>query len=470
MPDGIVCRGDENGDLMPEQYNFVKTARKGDRIAVIGTGISGMSAAWLLATEHNVTVYEADRRPGGHSNSVLTPAGDMIDTGFIVFNDWTYPNLVALFNHLDIDNVESRMSFAVSVRRGALEYSGDGLKGLFAQKTNLLRPRFHRMWRDILRFYRDAPADLAEGRLNQIRLGDYLTSHQYSKGFIEDHLLPMGAAIWSGSVSGMKEFPAESFIRFFRNHGLLLLKDRPQWRTVKGGSWAYVQKLVRATPAKFNLGQAVTSVRQVGQQIEVSASGVEPELYDHVVMACHSDQALTLLADPTALEKSILGDLRYQTNIVYLHQDRDLMPLRRDVWASWNYLGEREVRQGGLASVTYWMNNLQAIPHERPYFVSLNPLAPPRTETVLAQFDYQHPVFDAAAINAQTRLGQLQGQRGLWFCGAYAGYGFHEDGLSAGLMVAEQLGGVQRPWQVTEASPAGQHVAALCDPAQAVAA
>lgn len=455
---------------MADMHEAMPKAKKGDKIAVIGTGISGLAASWLLAQEYDVSVFEVDRRPGGHSNTVMTPAGDMVDTGFIVFNDWTYPNLLRLFDHLGVENIASNMSFAVSMYQGGLEYSGGGLKGLFAQKRNFLRPRFHRMWRDILRFYRDAPLDLAEGRLHGVTLGDYLASHSYSQGFIDDHLLPMGAAIWSGSVGTMKDFPAEAFIRFFRNHGLLLLKDRPQWRTVKGGSRAYVEKIIAATPASFRFGQAVRGVTTNTHGVMIHIDGRESERFDHVIMACHSDQALALIQDPTHLEKTILGALRYQTNIVYLHQDTDLMPRRKAVWSSWNYLGEREGRQSSLASVTYWMNNLQAIPHERPYFVTLNPLMPPRLETILAQFDYQHPVFDRAALAAQQRIGQIQGARGLWFCGAYSGFGFHEDGLASGLAVAEHLGGVKRPWTVQEMSPAGKNVAPTAAPSEQAAA
>ena len=435
-----------------------KVAKKGDRIAVIGSGIAGLSAAWLLSYDYDVTVFEADRRPGGHSNTVMTPAGDAVDTGFIVYNDWTYPNLIQLFDHLGVKNFASKMSFAVSLHQGGLEYSGNGLKGLFAQKSNLFRPRFHRMWRDILRFYREAPADLAAGKLYQISLDNYLVENHYSQGFIEDHLLPMGAAIWSGSMEGMKSFPAESFVRFFRNHGLMLLKDRPQWRTVKGGSWAYVNKLTQATPASFRMSCPVHKIRQQGDKIEVTFAQGETELYDHVILGCHSDQALKMLQDATPQERSILGALPYQTNIAYLHQDTSLMPRRKSVWSSWNYMGERELHVGSASSITYWMNNLQDIPEKRPYFVTLNPLTPPDEKKIIAQFDYQHPVFDMNALKAQSRIGQIQGNRGIWFCGAYSGFGFHEDGLASGLSVAEHLGGGRRPWQVKEISPAGLHV------------
>ncbi|BAL76517.1 NAD(P)/FAD-dependent oxidoreductase [Bradyrhizobium cosmicum] len=420
------------------------------RIAVVGTGISGMSAAWLLSQSHDVTVYEQDGRPGGHSNTVevSTPDGMVpVDTGFIVYNEKTYPNLTALFSHLDVPTHPSEMSFAVSLEEGELEYSGSSLNGLFAQRSNVFRPRFWSMLGDLWRFYREAPRDLSS--LDDLSsLEQYLDAGTYGEVFRSDHLLPMAAAIWSSSPSLMLQYPAASFIRFHDNHGLLRLRNRPQWRTVVGGSRTYVDALTRRFRDRIRLAQGVAAIRRRPDGVEVRDCGGHVDHFDEVVIAAHADQALALLDEPTAEERSLLGAFRYSQNRAVLHSDPVLMPQRKAAWASWNYIGGRG--PADTPTVTYWMNALQRLPTAQNLFVTLNPLVEPRQ--VLHEQCYEHPIFDAEAMSAQRRLWSLQGRDRLWFCGSYFGAGFHEDGLQSGLAVAETLGGVRRPWRVENES------------------
>jgi len=420
------------------------------KIAVIGTGISGLSAAWLLSRRHDVTVYERASRPGGHSNTVEITAADRaipVDTGFIVYNPKNYPNLTALFEHLGVATKPSDMSFGVSLDGGRLEYAGTDLLGLFAQKRNLVRPRFLSMLRDLLRFYREAPAaDLADP---SITLGDYLRAGNYGEAFCRDHLLPMAAAIWSAPPQAMLDYPAASFIRFHANHGLLQIADRPEWRTVDGGSREYVRKLTAAFADRVRLDCAATSVRRTGDGVLVRDAQGRDARFDHVVVATHADQALTLLADRDSDERDLLGAFRYSHNLAVLHTDARFMPRRRSAWSSWNFIGDRDAESG--VCVTYWMNRLQSLPGP-DLFVTLNPAQPPHAGTLLHSEIYEHPMFDTRAIQAQSRLWSLQGRGKVWFCGAYFGAGFHEDGLQAGLAVAEALGGVRRPWTVANES------------------
>jgi predicted NAD/FAD-binding protein len=420
---------------------------QGMRIAVVGSGIAGLSAAWLLSQRHEVTLYESATRPGGHSNTVEV-GGNPVDTGFIVYNEATYPNLTALFAHLGVRTKDSEMSFAVSLDDGTLEYAGTNLRGLFAQRRNLVRPRFWSMLRDLRRFYREAPANI-RSISPHTTLGTFLDAHGYSEAFQKDHLLPMAAAIWSGSAASLRDYPALHFIRFCDNHGLLQFTDRPVWRTVDGGSRVYVKKLLAAIE-DVHLGQAVRSIRRGIDTVVVHDATGNRQVFDHVVLACHADQALALLGDPTERENLVLGAFNYTRNRAVLHSDTRLMPRRRSVWASWNYLGGHA--NADELHVTYWMNRLQGLTGMPPLFVTLNPAMEPDPATVLHEEVYDHPVFDTEAMQAQDALWSLQGRYRTWFCGAYFGAGFHEDGLQSGLAVAEQLGDVRRPWTVPNES------------------
>ena len=417
------------------------------RVAVVGSGISALSCAWLLARQHEVVVYEREDRLGGHSHTVEVggDGGDPVpvDMGFIVFNEATYPNLIALFDHLGVESRPSDMSFAVSLDQGRFEYAAPAL---FAQRRNAFRPRFWAMLGEVLRFYRNAPAQIAALNGSDLTLGDYLKREGFSEAFRDDHLLPMAAAIWSSPAHTLMDYPAESFLRFCHNHGLLKLAGRPVWRTVAGGSRVYVAAMARALGEGVRLARQAAHVRRLAQGVEVRDVHGGVARFDHVVIGTHADQALALLDEPTADERTLLGAFRYSRNLTVLHSDASLMPRRRRAWAAWNYIGV----DGGLC-VTYWMNQLQGLPG-RDLFVTLNPPRPPRPDTLLRTEVFEHPIFDAAAVQAQKSLWTLQGQGGVWFCGAHFGAGFHEDGLQAGLAVAEQLGGVRRPWIVPDES------------------
>lgn len=420
------------------------------RIAVVGTGISGLSAAWLLSKRHEVTVYEADERIGGHSNTVDVVTEDRriaVDTGFIVYNEPCYPNLSALFDHLGVATAATDMSFAVSMDRGRLEYAGRDLAGLFAQPSNLVRPRFWSMIRDLLRFYREAPRDLAT--LGEESLAAYLDRGGYGAAFREDHLYPMAAAIWSTPAAEVGAYPAAAFVRFCDNHGLLRLTGRPAWRTVIGGSREYVARLAVSFADRILLSTPVTAIRRDARGIEIDDARGGRRRFDHVVVATHADRALAMLPDPSADERRLLGAFRYSVNEAVLHGDVDLMPKRRAAWSSWNYLSDAGIDGADRRlSVTYWMNELQPLGAAPDLFVTLNPLREPKAGTVIRRIAYDHPLFDAATGRAQSELWSLQGVARTWFCGAHFGAGFHEDGLQAGLAVAEDLGGLPRPWSV----------------------
>jgi predicted NAD/FAD-binding protein len=409
------------------------------KIAIIGAGISGNVAAYRLNKEHDISVFEAGSYVGGHTNTVDIPSKDgtlAIDTGFIVFNNRTYPNFIKLLDEIGVESKNSEMSFSVRKDRPALEYNGSNLNGLFAQRQNLLRPSFHRMIRDILRFNREAPEFLKSDD-QELSLGEFLKSRQYCNEFMRHYLIPMGAAIWSAELDLMDQMPAHFFIRFFQNHGLLSLKDRPVWRVIEGGSREYVGKLVADHLDRIRLNCPVESVTRLADGVVVKARGVEAEKFDAAFFACHSDQALQILSDPSAAEREILGAIEYQGNEAVLHTDDSLMPRRKRAWASWNY----HLRQsdGVQATLTYHMNCLQRLNARQQYFVTLNSADLIRPEAVLRTVNYEHPVFTAKAVNAQRRKAEIDGVNRTYFCGAYWRNGFHEDGVVSALSALESF-------------------------------
>ncbi|MEJ5059808.1 MULTISPECIES: NAD(P)/FAD-dependent oxidoreductase [unclassified Pseudomonas] len=410
-------------------------------IAIIGSGISGLTSAYLLNRNHNITLFEAGDRIGGHTHTVEVVSNGQrhaVDTGFIVFNDWTYPHFIRLLSQIGVGFKPTQMSFSVTDPDSGLEYNGNNLNSLFAQRRNLLSPGFWGMLRDILRFNRQAQADLSEGRISDdITLDQYLKSGGYGERFILHYIVPMGAAIWSMSMADMLNFPLRGFIRFFKNHGLLSVNHRPQWCVIEGGSSAYIAPLTASFKEKIRLNCPVTRVErdETGVVIHSAASS---ERFDKVVFACHSNQALALLATPSATEQSILGALPYADNEVVLHTDTRLLPSKKLAWASWNY------RLGGAghtrAAVTYDMNILQGIQSATTFCVSLNQSAAIEPSLVVGRFTYAHPQYNLTAVAAQERWEELNGAQHTFYCGAYWANGFHEDGVVSALRVARSFG------------------------------
>ncbi|WAJ38662.1 FAD-dependent oxidoreductase [Pseudomonas sp. GOM7] len=411
------------------------------KIAIVGSGIAGLTCAYLLQRNHDIQVFEASDWIGGHTHTVdveVNGRAYAIDTGFIVFNDWTYPNFIRLLNELGVAFKPTEMSFSVSDPVTGTEYNGHDLNTLFAQRSNLLSPAFWGMVRDILRFNRKALDDLDQGRIAaDMTLGDYLTRNGYGRRFIEHYIVPMGAAIWSMSLVDMLAFPLQFFVRFFKNHGLLSVSDRPQWHVIEGGSRSYVAPLTASFAERIRLNCPVLRVERDADGVTLhNAAG--SERFDKVVFACHSDQALALLAQPSQAERDILGALPYANNDVVLHTDTRLLPKRPLAWASWNY------RLGGPsehpAAVTYDMNILQGIDSETTFCVSLNQTATIDPRQILGRFQYAHPQYSLAGIAAQARWQELAGAQHSYFCGAYWANGFHEDGVVSALRVARELG------------------------------
>lgn len=416
------------------------------RIAVVGSGIAGLGAAWLLAPHHEVVLYEAADYAGGHSNTVdvtLDGITHPVDTGFLVHNDRTYPNLIQLFALLGIDTPASEMTFSVSLPGEDLEWAGSDLGTLFAQPRNLVRPGFWRMVRDILRFNRSADALLAESRRHGRPLGQLLDEQRYSQEFRQWYLYPMGAAIWSTPLQGMEAFPAETFLQFCQNHGLLQIFDRPQWKSIRNGSRAYVAAMLRLL-GDVRLSCPVTAVTRTADGVLVTSARGE-EHFDRVVLATHTDQSLAMLRDARPEEREVLAGIRYLPNTAWLHTDASMMPQRRKAWSAWNYYSRGHSDAHCPVAVTYWLNRLQPLPFRSDVFVTLNPPAPPAPEHVIARIEYAHPQLDQSAYAAQARLASIQGLDRVYFCGAWATYGFHEDGLKAGMKVAQLLG-ASVPW------------------------
>jgi predicted NAD/FAD-binding protein len=403
------------------------------RIAVVGTGIAGNVAAYHLSREHDITVFEAESHIGGHTHThdvELDGNRHAIDTGFIVFNDWTYPRFIELLTDLGVEAIDSEMSFSVKCARTGLEYNGTSLNGLFAQRRNLLRPAFWRMLRDILRFNREAPALLTPDAAD-VSLGQYLRANSYSRQFVERYLIPMGAAIWSAAPETMRQFPARYFVRFFHNHGMLSVDDRPTWRVVRGGSARYVEKLTARFRDRIRRNSPIETIRRLPTQVLVKPRGHEPERFDAVFLACHSDQALRMLADPSTEERQVLGAIPYQPNDVVLHTDTSVLPRRQRAWAAWNYHIPR-LPQDRVA-VTYNMNILQRLVSHTPFLVTLNMTDAIDPAKIIKRLSYQHPMYTPAGVAAQSRQGEINGPNRTYYCGAYWRYGFHEDGVVSAL-------------------------------------
>jgi len=410
------------------------------KIAIIGSGISGLASAYFLKRKHDITLYEREDRLGGHSRTITVRKDGRIipvDTGFIVFNERNYPNLTALFAELGVPVKDSDMTYAMSVGDGEFEWGAQDLNTIFGQRRNIFRPSFYRLFGEVMRFNRAAEEAVAANPV--ISLGDLIASMGLSEKFRQLYLLPMSGAIWSSPPRQMLAFPAKVFVDFFRNHGLLAMSGQPQWRTVDGGSKEYVARIAASLGDTVKTGCAAVSVRRDKAAVQVTDTTGATTSFDHVIFACHSDEALALLADPTAGEATALGAIRYQRNDAILHADPRFMPRRQRCWASWNYKSDGKGNEPAV-SVTYWMNRLQGIDRSFPLFVTLNPQSKVADSNIYDRHVFHHPVFDAPAISAQRDIAGMQGQNNTWFCGAYLRHGFHEDGLHSALKVVEQLG------------------------------
>ena len=424
------------------------TLPAGQRIAVVGTGVAGLGAAWLLSKRHQVTLFEANGYPGGHSNTVEAEVQGrrvVVDTGFIVFNDINYPNLLHLFDWLQVPSEPTNMSFALSLDDGRFEYASSLPFAPFAQPSNLLRPHFLRMLWEIPRFYREALALQRRGVPGDLTIGALLARGGYSDTYRHYHLLPMAAAIWSTPVDRVAEFPADEFIRFYDEHGLLRFTRRPRWRTVTGGSREYVRRLLADFSGTLMLNAPVAQIVRAADGVTLHLKNGGQAQFDHVVCASHADQTLRMLDDASAGERAALGAFTYAQSRAILHTDASMMPKRRAAWSSWNFEARRDQPAGRGVALTYWMNKRQNLDPSLPLFVSLNPWREPAPSSVITAFDYEHPVYTLAAPPAQKMLRTLQGANRTWFCGSYCGYGFHEDAFKSGLAVAETMG-ASVPW------------------------
>ncbi len=420
------------------------------RIAIVGSGISGNLAAYYLQRSHEITLFEADSRIGGHSNTVdvnIRGQNFAVDTGFIVYNERTYPHFAKLLDRLAVPTQPSEMSFSVRCELSDLEYNGASINSLFAQRSNLLRPRFYRMIYDILRFNREATQVLQVDD-DDLTLDEFLQQGNYSSEFIQHYILPMGSAIWSASPEGMGGVPLGFFVRFFHNHGLLNVNDRPIWRVIRGGSRQYVNRLVNGFRDRIRLNTPVEWIRRYPSHIELKARGLEVQKFDRVFLACHSDQALALLRDPSDTERQVLGAIAYQRNNAVLHTDALLMPRRKRAWAAWNYhLSHSKAANDGRVSLSYNMNILQGLNAPVDFLVTLNHRDAIDPASIIDEFEYDHPIFDKASVAAQQRHRELNGVLGTYYCGAYWRNGFHEDGVVSALNALEHFQADQKCFQ-----------------------
>jgi predicted NAD/FAD-binding protein len=416
------------------------------KIAIVGSGIAGLACAWLLARRHEVTLFEANGYLGGHANTVDATVDGItfpVDTGFLVYNEKTYPHLVGLFAALGVETAPAEMSFSVRIGDGALEWSGSNLNSVFAQRSNIVNPRFLRMLADVLRFNREATELARSGRPATGTLGEFLDARGFGSEVRELYLIPMAACIWSTPATQINRFPLGTFLQFCENHGLFTITNRPQWRTVKRGSREYVRKLAERLE-DVRLSTPVQGVRRFEDRVEVTTeAGVAK--FDEVVLAAHTDQSLALLQNPSHEERVVLKAIPYQRNRAVLHTDARLLPRRRRAWASWNFHAPRPKLSDEPVSLTYLLNRLQPLPFASPVMVTMNPVEEPREDSVLAEFDYHHPVFLEGSAEAKKRVASLQGRSRTWYCGAWTRYGFHEDGLLSAVNIARQMG-IPIPW------------------------
>ncbi len=421
----------------------MKEDRRNLKIAVVGSGVAGLTAAWLLDPHHQVTLLERDTRLGGHTHTVCIPdgpdAGTPVDTGFIVYNPRNYPQFIRLLERLDIQGQPSDMSFSFS-RAGDFEYSSYVPRGLLAQPSNLLRPAFYGLVAGILRFNREAVRDLEAGTVGNQTLGEYLEKHRLNETFKRNYLLPMGAAIWSTPPGEMMKFPAATFLRFFYNHGLLALKDRPHWLTIPGGSRSYIEKMKKDFRGEMNTAIDIETIERSQDAILLREKSGKERRFDYIVIATHADQALPLLKNPSPDERKLLGVWRYTRNETVLHTDESAMPKRKNAWASWNYLIEPGCPDDNRVSLTYHMNRLQNLKTRQSYFVTLNRRQAFPENKVIRRMLYTHPCYTRESLESQKSLPELNGKNRTFFCGSYFGYGFHEDAVKSALQVVSHFG------------------------------
>lgn len=417
------------------------------KIAIIGSGISGLSCAWLLNKKQDITLFEKNDYLGGHSNTAsISYNGKKIDvdTGFIVFNFSTYPNLKAFFELLRVKISKSNMSFGIKDLDSGFEYSGNNLAGLFAQKKNFFNLKFLKMLKDIVKFNKNAIKLIENGKdLENTTLNDFIDDLSLSDYFKNYYLFPMAGAIWSCPLELIKNYPAKTFLQFFYNHGLLTVTNQPQWYTVDGGSKEYVKKISESFHDKIKLGCNITKSEKLGEKIILTDKEGKDYEFDHVIFASHGDQTYKIISDKTKQEKEILSKIKYSKNIAVLHKDKNQMPENKKAWASWVYLSKQKENK---VSLSYWMNNLQNIDNSHPLFVTLNPIDQIDKKDIFGKYEYEHPIFDEEAIKSQENLDKIQGKRNIWFCGAWTKYGFHEDGLNSAINVAKQFE-IEVPWK-----------------------